>query len=104
MQAPECELVDLEDLRGNRAFQWFLWRTMQSWGSDAVMQRIEALQNNLALSDEVRKEQVNQVIVSRRTVMTIMGEIDREIAHRRAVVREGTPDEMSDERRRGDTL
>lgn len=103
MSGPACELVDLEDLLGHKAFQWFLWKAKQSWGPEAVMQRIEALQNAPEMTDGMRKEQVNQVIVSRRAINDMLTEIDREISKRRQAIAE-RPDAMAGERRRGDVL
>lgn len=99
----DVELADLEEWLGHKGTQWFIERVAREWGADATMQRIEALQNNAMMDDALRKDQVNQVIVSRRAVNVVMGMVGAEIQRRRAAAAQ-RPDEFAGERRRGETL
>jgi hypothetical protein len=103
MPSGDCELIDLEDLLGHRGFQWFLGRAKREWGPEAAMQRIEGVQNRIDLDDAIKKDLINQILVSRKAVVLLMSEIDREIAARRAVAQHARVDGV-EAPRRGDTL
>lgn len=97
-----CELIDLEDLLGHKGFQWFLDRAVREWGSEAVMSRIESVQNRLDIDDATRKEQVNQILVARKAVNMMLTELDREIKRRRGLIHEQhAAGELAAERRGG---
>lgn len=99
----DCELIDLEDLKGHKGYQWFLARAAQEWGADAVMARIELAQNTAGTDAEARKSLVDQLLISRRAVAMVLGLVDAEIQQRRRIAAE-RPDPLAAQNRRGVTL
>lgn len=104
MPSADCELIDLEDLIGQKGFQWLLGRVRSQWGADAFADRITKISKDASMSPDQRQTHIGNVIVAREAVFVAFGEVDREISKRRAAVRENKTDDMVAQRHRGDTL